>query len=253
MDIQGTAAIVTGGASGLGAATAAHLANLGARVTLFDLNEEAGNAHAAAIDGRFAKVDVSSEDDVVNAVAAARDAHGVARILVNCAGIGPGSKTVGRKGPHSLSLFQKVIQVNLVGTFNCVRLAAADMAGEEPTETGERGVIINTASIAAYEGQIGQVAYSASKGGIVGMTVPLARDLAKLGIRVCTVAPGIFATPLLMGLPEEVQASLGASVPFPSRLGDPNEFASLVGHIVSNPMLNAETIRLDGALRMAPR
>ena len=253
MDIQGTAAIVTGGASGLGAATAAHLASLGARVTLFDLNEDAGNAHAAAIDGRFAKVDVSSEDDVVNAVAAAREAHGVARILVNCAGIGPGSKTVGRKGPHSLSLFQKVIQVNLVGTFNCVRLAAADMAGEEPTETGERGVIINTASIAAYEGQIGQVAYSASKGGIVGMTVPLARDLAKLGIRVCTVAPGIFATPLLMGLPEEVQASLGASVPFPSRLGDPNEFASLVGHIVSNPMLNAETIRLDGALRMAPR
>ena len=253
MDIQGTAAIVTGGASGLGAATAAHLASLGARVTLFDLNEEAGNAHAAAIDGRFAKVDVSSEDDVVNAVNAAREAHGVARILVNCAGIGPGSKTVGRKGPHSLSLFQKVIQVNLIGTFNCVRLAAADMAGEEPTETGERGVIINTASIAAYEGQIGQVAYSASKGGIVGMTVPLARDLAKLGIRVCTVAPGIFATPLLMGLPEEVQASLGASVPFPSRLGDPNEFASLVGHIVSNPMLNAETIRLDGALRMAPR
>ena len=253
MDIQGTAAIVTGGASGLGAATAAHLASLGARVTLFDLNEDAGNAHAAAIDGRFAKVDVSSEDDVVNAVAAAREAHGVARILVNCAGIGPGSKTVGRKGPHSLSLFQKVIQVNLIGTFNCVRLAAADMAGEEPTETGERGVIINTASIAAYEGQIGQVAYSASKGGIVGMTVPLARDLAKLGIRVCTVAPGIFATPLLMGLPEEVQASLGASVPFPSRLGDPNEFASLVGHIVSNPMLNAETIRLDGALRMAPR
>jgi len=253
MDIQGTAAIVTGGASGLGAATAAHLASLGARVTLFDLNEDAGNAHAAAIDGRFAKVDVSSEDDVVNAVAAAREAHGVARILVNCAGIGPGSKTVGRKGPHSLSLFKKVIEVNLIGTFNCVRLAAADMAGEEPTATGERGVIVNTASIAAYEGQIGQVAYSASKGGIVGMTVPLARDLAKLGIRVCTVAPGIFATPLLMGLPEEVQASLGASVPFPSRLGDPKEFASLVGHIVTNPMLNAETIRLDGALRMAPR
>jgi NAD(P)-dependent dehydrogenase (short-subunit alcohol dehydrogenase family) len=253
MDIQGTAAIVTGGASGLGAATAAHLASLGARVTLFDLNEEAGNAHAEAIDGRFAKVDVSSEDDVVNAVAAAREAHGVARILINCAGIGPGSKTVGRKGPHSLSLFKKVIEVNLIGTFNCVRLAAADMAGEEPTATGERGVIVNTASIAAYEGQIGQVAYSASKGGIVGMTVPLARDLAKLGIRVCTVAPGIFATPLLMGLPEEVQASLGASVPFPSRLGDPTEFASLVGHIVSNPMLNAETIRLDGALRMAPR
>jgi NAD(P)-dependent dehydrogenase (short-subunit alcohol dehydrogenase family) len=226
---------------------------LGARVTLFDLNEEAGNAHAEAIDGRFAKVDVSSEDDVVNAVAAAREAHGVARILINCAGIGPGSKTVGRKGPHSLSLFKKVIEVNLIGTFNCVRLAAADMAGEEPTATGERGVIVNTASIAAYEGQIGQVAYSASKGGIVGMTVPLARDLAKLGIRVCTVAPGIFATPLLMGLPEEVQASLGASVPFPSRLGDPTEFASLVGHIVSNPMLNAETIRLDGALRMAPR
>jgi NAD(P)-dependent dehydrogenase (short-subunit alcohol dehydrogenase family) len=253
MDIQGTAAIVTGGASGLGAATAAHLASLGARVTLFDLNEEAGNAHAEAIDGRFAKVDVSSEDDVVNAVAAAREAHGVARILINCAGIGPGSKTVGRKGPHSLSLFKKVIEVNLIGTFNCVRLAAADMAGEEPTATGERGVIVNTASIAAYEGQIGQVAYSASKGGIVGMTVPLARDLAKLGIRVCTVAPGIFATPLLMGLPEEVRASLGASVPFPSRLGDPTEFASLVGHIVSNPMLNAETIRLDGALRMAPR
>lgn len=253
MDIQGTAAIVTGGASGLGAATAAHLASLGARVTLFDLNEDAGNAHAEAINGRFAKVDVSSEDDVVNAVAAAREAHGVARILINCAGIGPGSKTVGRKGPHSLSLFKKVIEVNLIGTFNCVRLAAADMAGEEPTATGERGVIVNTASIAAYEGQIGQVAYSASKGGIVGMTVPLARDLAKLGIRVCTVAPGIFATPLLMGLPEEVQASLGASVPFPSRLGDPTEFASLVGHIVSNPMLNAETIRLDGALRMAPR
>ena len=253
MDIQGMAAIVTGGASGLGAATAAHLASKGAKVTLFDVNEESGHAHATSIGGQFARVDVTQEDQVLAGLAKGREAHGPARVLVNCAGIGPGSKVVGRKGPHSLDLFSKVVTINLIGSFNCLRLAAADMVELEPLEGGERGVIINTASIAAYEGQMGQVAYSASKGGIVGMTLPAARDLSRSGVRVCTIAPGIFATPLLMGLPQEVQDSLGQSVPFPSRLGEPGEFASLAGHIVENAMLNGETIRLDGALRMAPR
>ena len=253
MDIQGMAAIVTGGASGLGAATAAHLASKGAKVTLFDVNEESGHAHAASIGGQFARVDVTQEDQVLAGLAQGRDAHGPARVLVNCAGIGPGCKVVGRKGPHPLDLFSKVVTINLIGSFNCLRLAAADMVELEPLEGGERGVIINTASIAAYEGQMGQVAYSASKGGIVGMTLPAARDLSRSGVRVCTIAPGIFATPLLMGLPQEVQDSLGQSVPFPSRLGEPGEFASLAGHIVENAMLNGETIRLDGALRMAPR
>lgn len=253
MDIQGLAAIVTGGASGLGAATAAHLASKGAKVTLFDVNEESGHAHAASIGGQFARVDVTQEDQVLAGLEKGREAHGPARVLVNCAGIGPGCKVVGRKGPHSLDLFSKVVTINLIGSFNCLRLAAADMVGLDPLDGGERGVIINTASIAAYEGQMGQVAYSASKGGIVGMTLPAARDLSRSGVRVCTIAPGIFATPLLMGLPQEVQDSLGQSVPFPSRLGDPGEFASLAGHIVENAMLNGETIRLDGALRMAPR
>ena len=253
MDIRGMAAIVTGGSSGLGAATAAHLASQGAKVTLFDVNEESGTAHAASIEGQFARVDVTQEADVLAGLAKGREAHGPARILVNCAGIGPGCKTVGRKGPHSLDLFSKVITINLIGTFNCLRLAAAEMVELDPLEGGERGVIINTASIAAYEGQMGQVAYSASKGGIVGMTLPAARDLSRSGVRVCTIAPGIFYTPLLMGLPQEVQDSLGQSVPFPSRLGDPAEFASLAGHIVTNAMLNGETIRLDGALRMPPR
>ena len=253
MDIRGNAAIITGGASGLGAATAAHLASEGAKVTLFDVNEEGGQAHAEAIGGQFVRVDVTSEADVQAGLAAAAAAHGPARILVNCAGIGPGSKTVGRKGPHSLDLFSKVIHINLIGSFNCLRLAAADMVALEPLEGGERGVIVNTASIAAYEGQMGQVAYSASKGGIVGMTLPAARDLSRSGVRVCTIAPGIFYTPMLMALPQEVQDSLGQSVPFPSRLGDPAEYASLAGHIVTNAMLNGETIRLDGALRMPPR
>ncbi|MFT4623269.1 MAG: NAD(P)-dependent dehydrogenase (short-subunit alcohol dehydrogenase family) [Myxococcota bacterium] len=253
MKIDGTSAIVTGGASGLGAATAKALSDAGAKVTLFDLNEEAGQAHAAAIGGLFVKVDVADEQSVIDGVAAAREAHGAARILVNCAGIGPASKTVGRKGPHSLALFKKVIDVNLGGTFNVLRLAAADMVNNEPNAGGERGVIVNTASVAAFDGQMGQAAYAASKGGIVGLTLPVARDLSRYGIRVCCIAPGIFLTPLLMGLPEEVRESLGKSVPFPSRLGDPSEFAALAQHIIENPMLNGETIRLDGALRMAPR
>lgn len=253
MDINGTAAIVTGAASGLGAATAKALADAGAKVTIFDLNEESGVAHAEAIGGHFARVDVSDEQSVIDGIASAREAHGPARILVSCAGIGPASKTVGRRGPHKLSLFKKVIDVNLVGTFNVLRLAAAEMVELEPNDGGERGVIVNTASVAAYDGQMGQAAYSASKGGIVGLTLPVARDLSRFGVRVCTIAPGIFLTPLLMGLPEEVRESLGKSVPFPSRLGDPSEFAALAQHIVENPMLNGETIRLDGALRMAPR
>ncbi|MDG1169678.1 MAG: SDR family NAD(P)-dependent oxidoreductase [Sulfitobacter sp.] len=251
----GSVAVVTGGASGLGAATAKALADAGLKVALFDLNEEAGQAKAAELGGSFHKVDVSDPASVKAGMNAVVDALGAnPRVLVNCAGIGPASKTVSRGEPHDPAMFAKVIGINLVGSFICASEAAARMVAADPmAPDGARGVIINTASVAAYEGQVGQVAYAASKGGIVGMTLPMARDLADKGVRVCTIAPGLFLTPLLEGLPQDVQASLGAQVPFPSRLGDPSEYGKLVCHIVDNPMLNGEVIRLDGAIRMAPR
>jgi NAD(P)-dependent dehydrogenase (short-subunit alcohol dehydrogenase family) len=253
MDLNGIAAIVTGGASGLGGATAARLAAAGAKVAIFDLNETVGREHAAQIGGSFFKVNVADEDSVNKGIASAEAVNGVARILINCAGIGSAMKTVGRENvPHSLDLFRKVVEVNLIGSFNTIakfaaRLMTADVIGEE------RGVIVNTASVAAYDGQVGQAAYSASKGGIVGMTLPIARDLAQSNIRVMTIAPGLFLTPLLMALPEPARLSLGQQVPHPSRLGKPDEYAMLVESIVLNPMLNGEVIRLDGAIRMAPR
>ncbi len=253
MELRDTAAVVTGGASGLGAATGAALARAGARVTLLDLDRERGQAHAASIGGRFEAVDVTDEAAVAAALETAEREHGVARVLVNCAGIAPAARVVNREGaPHALALFRKVIEVNLIGTF-CVtaafaaRLAKADPAGES------RGVVVNTASVAAYDGQVGQAAYAASKGGVAALTLPLARDLAQHGIRVMTIAPGLFLTPMLEGLPQKAQDSLGAQVPFPSRLGRPAEYAELVLSIIASPMLNGETIRLDGALRMAPR
>jgi NAD(P)-dependent dehydrogenase (short-subunit alcohol dehydrogenase family) len=253
MNLKDTAAIVTGGGSGLGAATAEMLAAQGVKVTLFDMNEEAGNAQAAKIGGRFAKVNVADEAQVLEAVEAAEKAHGVARVLVNCAGIAYGAKTVGKENkPHLLDQFRKVIEVNLIGTFNTISKVAARMATAEPVGE-ERGVIVNTASVAAFEGQVGQAAYSASKGGVVGMTLPIARDLAPLGIRVVTIAPGTFWTPMMAGLPQEVQDSLGKQTPFPSRLGKPEEYALLAKSIIENPMLNGEVIRLDGAIRMPPR
>ncbi len=253
-DWKNHAAIVTGGASGLGAATAAKLAANGMKVALFDLDEDKGTAHAAAIGGSFAKVDVSDPASVAAGIDAAVAAVGAPRVLVNCAGIGGAAKTVSRGAPHDFGLFDKTIRVNLIGSFNCASQVATRIVAEEPvTKDGARGVIINTASVAAFDGQIGQLAYSASKGGIVGMTLPMARDLADKGVRVCTVAPGLFLTPLLDELPQEVQDSLGAQVPFPSRLGDPAEYAEMVSHITQNPMLNGEVIRLDGAIRMAPR
>jgi NAD(P)-dependent dehydrogenase (short-subunit alcohol dehydrogenase family) len=252
MHIDGLNALVAGGASGLGAATARALSAAGARVTIADLNAERGTTLAEEIGAEFITTDVTSEADVAAAVNHAAGDEGL-RISISCAGIGPAEKTAGRKGPHSLELFESVIRVNLIGSFNVLRLAAASMIENTPDEAGERGVHINTASIAAYDGQIGQVAYSASKGGIVGLTLPAARDLAQSGIRVCAIAPGLFDTPLLAGLPEEVRTSLGATVPFPPRLGRPDEYAALALHIVENTMLNGEVIRLDGALRMAPR
>ncbi len=249
-----TAAIVTGGASGLGAATAAALAARGVRVAVFDLNEAAGAAHAAAMGGLFRRVDVADPASVAAGIAAVEAALGIPRILVNCAGIGPAAKTVSRGAPHDPALFEKVIRINLLGSFFCASHAAARMVAADPLgPDGARGVIVNTASVAAYDGQVGQAAYAASKGGIAGMTLPMARDLADKGIRVCTIAPGLFLTPLLEGLPQDVQESLGAQVPFPPRLGRPSEYADLVCHIVANPMLNGEVIRLDGAIRMAPR
>ena len=253
MQLENVAAIVTGGASGLGAATARMLAANGAKVAIFDLNAALGEDLAADIKGRFFSVDVADDGAVRTAVEAAEAAHGVARVLVNCAGVGPPAKTVDREGqPHSLDAFRKVVEINLVGTFNVISKVAARLSSAEPGGE-ERGVIINTASVAAFDGQVGQAAYSASKGGIVGMTLPVARDLAQFGIRVVTIAPGLFLTPLLQGLPEAARESLGRQVPFPSRLGRPEEFALMVESIVANPMLNGETIRLDGAIRMAPR
>ncbi|MCB1366594.1 MAG: SDR family NAD(P)-dependent oxidoreductase [Rhodobacteraceae bacterium] len=250
-----TTAIISGGASGLGEAVARNLAASGAKVCLFDLNAERGEALAAELGGTFVKVDVSDVDSVEAGFAAARAAQGQERIMVNCAGIGVAAKTVGKDGkPHDAAFYERVIRINLIGTFLCASRAAAGMVASEPvTADGERGVIINTASAAAFDGQIGQIAYSASKGGVVGMTLPMARDLSRDGVRVVSIAPGLFMTPMLAGLPEDVQKSLGAQVPFPSRLGDPAEYAALARHIVENAMLNGETIRLDGAIRMAPK
>jgi NAD(P)-dependent dehydrogenase (short-subunit alcohol dehydrogenase family) len=253
MKLEGVAAIVTGGASGLGTATGRALAAAGAKVALLDLNEAAARTVADEIGGIALACDVSDAASAEAAVARAADAHGPARILVNCAGIAPAARIVGRNGPASLDTYARVIQVNLIGTFNMMRLVAAGAMALEPLEGGERGVIVSTASIAAYEGQIGQAAYASSKAGVVGLTLPAAREFAPAGIRVCAIAPGIFETPMLFGLPQEVQDSLGASVPFPSRLGKPDEYAMLVMAIIANPMLNGEVIRLDGALRMQPR
>ena len=252
MDIAGKVFIVTGAASGLGEGTARMLAREGATVVLADLQVERGQQVAAEIGGAFVRCDVSNEDDG-RAVVAQAVALGKLMGLVNCAGIAPAEKTVGKNGAHALSVFSKTIAVNLVGSFNMIRLAAEAMCKNEPESTGERGVLINTASVAAYDGQIGQAAYAASKGGVVGMTLPIARDLARNGIRCMTIAPGIFGTPMLFGMPQEVQDALAAGVPFPSRLGTPTDYAKLVHQIVTNEMLNGEVIRLDGAIRLAPR
>jgi NAD(P)-dependent dehydrogenase (short-subunit alcohol dehydrogenase family) len=256
MDISKCAAIVTGGASGLGEATTRELVSRGAKVAILDLGRSKGAELSTEIgkDTLFVEADVSDEAQVVAAVDCAADAWGGLQIAINCAGIGMAGRTVGKDGtPFDLGLFRRTIEINLIGTFNVLRLAAAKMVSNEPDSGGERGVIVNTASVAAFEGQIGQVAYSASKGGVVGMTLPVARDLARHGVRAVTIAPGLFATPMLMGLPESARQALGASVPFPPRLGEPAEYGALACHIVENPMLNGETIRLDGAIRMAPR
>jgi len=252
MDIKGKVFIVTGGASGLGEGTARLLAAEGGKVVIADMQADKGEAVAREIGGAFVKCDVSQEADG-QAVVAKAVSLGKLMGLVNCAGIAPAEKTVGKNGPHSLAVYSKVITVNLIGTFNMIRLAADAMVKNEPEPTGERGCIISTASVAAFDGQIGQAAYSASKGGVVGMTLPIARDLARNGIRNMTIAPGIFGTPMLFSMPKEVQDSLAASVPFPSRLGTPQDYAKLAKHIFENDMLNGEVIRLDGAIRMAPR
>ncbi|MGE0565935.1 MAG: SDR family NAD(P)-dependent oxidoreductase [Pseudolabrys sp.] len=253
MEIKNQAAIVTGGASGLGAATARTLAAAGAKVAIFDMNEKGAAAVAADIKGIAFACDVASAEGARAAIAAASTVHGPARILVNCAGIGPAKRIVGRDGPMPLEDYERVIRINLIGSFNMMRLVAAAMQEVEPLPDGDRGVIVSTASVAAFEGQIGQAAYSSSKGGVAALTLPAAREFAQFGIRVLAIAPGIFGTPMLKALPQEAQDSLGASVPFPKRLGDPAEFAALVLHCVRNGYLNGEVIRLDGALRMAPR
>jgi NAD(P)-dependent dehydrogenase (short-subunit alcohol dehydrogenase family) len=255
MKISACTAVITGGASGLGRATAERLLAAGGRVALLDLPRSAGADVAKQLGdhAHFVAADVTNTDEVAGALDAAAARFGALHVLVNCAGIGSAEKTFGKRGSADLAGFTRVIHVNLIGTFNCIRLAAAHMAKNAPNEEGERGVVINTASVAAFDGQIGQAAYSASKGGIVGMTLPVARDLAELGIRVCTIAPGLFDTPLLAGLPEPARVSLGKQVPFPPRLGRPAEYGALAAHIVENAMLNGETIRLDGAIRMQPR
>jgi len=253
MDIKGQGAIVTGGASGLGAATARVLAKAGAKVAVFDLNEKAANDVAKEIGGIAFGCDVTLDKGASAAINAAATVHGPARVLVNCAGIGPAKRIVGKDGPMPLEDFERVIKINLIGTFNMMRLVAAGMQAAEPLPGGDRGVIISTASVAAFEGQIGQSAYASSKGAVAALTLPAARELAQFGIRVCAIAPGIFMTPMLKGLPQETQDSLGASVPFPKRLGEPEEYARLALHIVENGYLNGEVIRIDGALRMAPR
>lgn len=255
MEIEGKVAVITGGASGLGAANVQHLQAAGAKVAILDVNADAGNALAAQSGGNtvFIHTDVTDADHTAAALTRVYDTFGAVHIAINCAGIGTPGRVLSRQGPLPLETFNRVIRINLIGTFNVIRLAAARMQANEPNAEGERGVIINTASIAAFEGQIGQPAYAASKADVVGMTLPIARELAAFGIRVMTIAPGIFDTPMLAGLPESARESLGASVPFPPRLGQPDEFASLARYIIESPMLNGETIRLDGALRMAPR
>ena len=255
MRTENSTFFVTGGGSGLGAATARMLVENGANVVLADVDEEGGGRMAAGIGdhARFVRTDVTDEGSVGDALDVATEAFGALDGVVNCAGIGPAAKVLGKKGVHDLGLFQKTVGINLVGTFNVIRLAAVKLSGNEPNEEGERGVIVNTASVAAYDGQIGQAAYAASKGGVVALTLPVARELAASGIRVMTIAPGLFETPMLAALPDEAKDSLGKQVPFPSRLGRPEEYAALVKHIVENAMLNGEVIRLDGSIRMAPR
>jgi NAD(P)-dependent dehydrogenase (short-subunit alcohol dehydrogenase family) len=253
MQLAGIAAVVTGGGSGLGAATAEALAAAGARVAVLDINAEGARAVAARIGGVAAVCDVADSESAVAALAIATAAHGPARVLVNCAGVVNPARIVGRDGPLPLAAFEKVIRVNLIGTFNLLRLVAAGAQGLAPMEDGERGVIVNTASVAAYDGQIGQPAYGASKAGVVGLTLPAARELARFGIRVVTIAPGLFQTPMMASLPADARASLAAAVPYPPRLGMPSEYAALVLHILANRMLNGETIRLDGAIRLAPK
>ena len=253
MNFSEVSAIVTGGASGLGAATAEALGRKGAKVALWDMNTEKGEALAAKLGGIFCHADVANEESVTQAVEKTIAAHGAPRILINCAGIAIGEKTIGKNGAHRLESFQKVININLIGTFNCIRLVAAEMEKNEPGQDGDRGVIINTASVAAFDGQIGQAAYTASKAGVSGMTLPIARDLMSVGIRVNTIAPGIFLTPMMMGMDDKVKDALSAMVPFPKRMGMPEEYASLAMEICRNAYMNGETIRLDGAIRMQPR
>ena len=254
MNLENLPALVTGGGSGMGAVTAQMLSGRGARVAVLDRDIDAARKTAQQIDGKAIEADVSSAQSVEAALQQIVDEWGSPRVAVSCAGIAPASRIVGREGPHDLDLFQKVININLVGTFNVLRLCAARMAELEPlSESGSRGVIINTASVAAYEGQIGQAAYSSSKGGVVALTLPAARELSRFGVRVMTIAPGLIGTPMLLNMPDEVQESLAAQVPFPSRFGKPEEFADLVSHIIDNEMLNGEVIRLDGAIRLAPK
>ena len=253
MQLKGSVFLITGGGSGLGAATARMAIDNGAQVVIADVQDGSKYAAELGANARYIKTDVTSEADGKAAVEFAVKEFGALNVLVNCAGIAIGEKTIGKTGPHALASFTRVITINLIGTFNMIRLAAETMAKGQPNASGERGVIVNTASVAAYDGQIGQAAYSASKGGVVGMTLPIARDLSRDGIRVMTIAPGIFETPMLLGMPKEIQDSLGKMVPFPSRLGRAPEYAALARHIVENEMLNGETIRLDGAIRMAPK
>ena len=253
MRLDGQSAIVTGGASGLGAATAQRLARAGCRVAMLDINQAAAEASARRLGGIGVHCDVADAGSAEAAVAKAREAHGPARLLVNCAGVGTAGRIVGRDGPLALAAFERVIRINLIGSFNLLRLAAADMLALDPLDEGERGVIVNTASIAGYEGQVGQAAYAASKAGVIGMTLPAAREFARAGVRVVSIAPGLFQTPMVEGLPPELQRKLADDIPFPQRLGQPEEFAALVEHIALNRFLNGETIRLDGALRMPPR
>ena len=253
MNLHGQAALVTGGGSGLGAATASLLAAGGCKVAWLEITEAAAKAHAASIGGVGVRCDVADAASAEAAIAEARAAHGPARILINCAGVGTAGRVVGREGPLKLEAFERVIRINLIGTFNLIRLAAADMNDLEALEDNERGVIINTASVAAFDGQVGQAAYAASKGGVVSMTLPIARELARAGIRVMTIAPGVFETPMVAALPPEIKKSLGDGVPFPQRLGAPADYAALARHIIENRYLNGEVIRLDGSLRMAPR
>ena len=253
MDIKGQAAIVTGGGSGLGEGTARALAAAGAKVAVLDINHEAASRVASDIGGLAIACDVASAASAEAAIAAARNAHGAACVLVNCAGIAPAARIVGKDGPMALDAFQRTIEINLIGTFNMMRLAASDMQTLAPNADGERGLIVMTASVAAFDGQIGQAGYSASKGGIAALTLPAAREFAKTGIRVMSIAPGLFGTPMLLGMPQALQDSLAAQVPFPARFGRPDEYAALVLHMLANPMLNGETIRLDGAIRMGPK